>query len=144
MTEAVEVAIELALLARAQAFAVANSLTIALPDVSFSPPSVSKTAKYLRASFLPAETNTLAISVGSDRHYGLLQIDVMHGIGGGEIAPGRIAADIISYFKKETSMSSNGFTVKVFRTPYRGTQLKDGSWTFIPVRVPYETFAIPV
>lgn len=143
MTEAVEVAIELALMGRAQAFAAAQSLGIALPNIAYTPPTVSATAKYLRASFLPADTNTLAVGVGSDQHYGMLQLDVVFGNGGGEIAPARIVAAIISYFKRDTLMTSNGFNVRVSKTPYRGPQLLDGAWTFIPVRIPYNSFANP-
>lgn len=144
MTETVEVAIELALLDRAQEFAAIQNLSIALPDIAFTPPTISKTAKYLRASFMPAETVTLSVGSGSDQHHGLLQLDVVCGAGGGETAPARIAAAAISYFIRETRMSNNGFDVKISKTPYRGPQLRDGAWTFIPVRIPYLTFAIPV
>lgn len=144
MTDAVEVALELALLARAQTFATSQSLGISLPNIEFTPPTADKNAKYLRASFLPADTLSLSVGpTGNDQHYGLMQIDVLYGVGGGEIAPGRIASSVISYFKRGTSMTKDGFKVDVFRTPYRGPQLKDGAWTFIPVRIPYQTFAIP-
>lgn len=143
MTDAVEVAVELALLSRAQAFATANSLTIAMPNISFVPPTVTKTAKYLRASLLPADTETLSIGTGHDQHYGILQMDVFYGVGGGEIAPLRIASALISYFKRETLMSSNGFDVRVYKTPYRGPQMTKDAWASLPVRIPYRTFAIP-
>lgn len=146
MTDAVEVAIESALLARAQAFAAAQSpvLTIALPNVTFTPPAVSPTAKYLRATFLPADSFELGITYSAtNQHYGLFQLDVFYGTGGGEIAPARIAALIIAYFTRGTVMSSSGFKATVFKTPYRGAQVTDGAWTFIPVRIPYQTFAPP-
>lgn len=144
MTEAVEVAIELALLARAQAFATAKSLPIALPNIAFTPPVVSVTAKYLRATILPADTTALGVSYSAtNRHYGLFQIDVFFGVGGGEIAPRRIAADIISYFIRGTDMISNGFKITVPQAPRLGPHTVDGVWTFLPVRIPYEIFAIP-
>lgn len=144
MTDAVEVALELALLARAQTFATSQGLTIALPNIDFTPPAPDKNAKFLRASFLPAETISLSVgSAGKDQHYGLFQIDVFQGIGSGEIASGRIVAAAISYFKRGTAMVRDGFNVDVMRTPYRGPQLKDGAWIFIPVRIPYQAFAIP-
>lgn len=147
MTEAVEVAIELALIDRAQAFATANSLHIAVPNISFTPPVVSPTAKYLRAMILPADTATLGISSSStNQHYGLLQMDVVFGIGGGEVAPRRIAADIISYFIRGTKIPSNGFSIEVLQTPRLGTTMKDPSaaaWMMLPVRIPYNCFAIP-
>ena len=139
MTEAVEVAIELALSSRAQAFAASLSLPIALSNINFTPPA----GNYLRMTFLPADTATLCVGSGSDQHYGILQLDVFSGVGIGEIAPGRIAAEAISYFKRDTLMTSDGFDVRVSKTPYRGPQIRDGSWTFIPVRIPYNTFASP-
>jgi len=143
MTEAVEVAIELALLARAQAFAAANDLAISLPNIEFTPPVVSKTAKYLRATFMPADTARLVIGSGSDQHYGFLQLDVFYGVGGGEIAPGRIAANIISYFKRDTLITSNDVRIRVSRTPLRGPQSSKDAWTMLPVRIPYNCYAIP-
>jgi hypothetical protein len=145
MTEAVEVAIELALLDRAQAFALEQNLPIALPNIKFTPPVVSQTAKYLRATILPADTITLPVGSGSDQHYGLFQMDVFFGAGGGEIAPKRIAAAIVSYFIRGTKMISNGFTVSVLQTPRIGPQINapDGVWTSLPVRIPYQIFAIP-
>lgn len=145
MTEAVEVAIELALLTRAQAFAVSKSLGIALPNIPFDAPTVGRNAKYLRASMLPADTNSLGVSHAStDQHYGYLQMDVFFGAGGGEIEPKRIASDIVSYFIRGTKMIKDSFIVEVLRTPSIGPQLEiDDAWTSIPVRIPYTCFAIP-
>lgn len=144
MTDVVEVAIELALLDRAQAFALDQGLTIALPNISFTPPIVGASAKYLRATILPADTIDLAISYSStSQHYGLFQMDVFSGSGSGELAPRRIAAAIVNYFKRGTDMFSNGFKVNVPMTPRIGPQTMDGTWAMLPVRIPYQTFAIP-
>lgn len=144
MTEAVEVAIELALLDRAQAFATLQNLPIALPNILFESPTPGKAAKYLRATIIPADTTALGVGYfSSNRHYGLFQMDVFYGVGGGEIAPRRIAAEIISYFIRGTRMYSNCFNINVFQTPRLGPQTADGAWTFLPVRIPYQTFAIP-
>jgi len=144
MTEAVEVAIGLALLDRAQAFATAQGLTIALPNIAFTPPTVSKAAKYLRATLLPADTATLGVSNSShDRYYGFLQLDIFYGVGGGEIAPRRIAAAAMSYFIRGTRIQSNGFNVDVLETPKIGPQSIKDSWAMLPLRIPYTCFAIP-
>lgn len=144
MPEKVEVAIEKALLDRSQAFATANNLLIALPNIKFDPPSVSVSAKYLRATLLPADTATIAIAAsGNDQHLGLLQLDVFYGNGGGERAPRRIASDIISYFVRGTRMTVDGFNVDVLQTPRIGPSIKTDSWIFIPVRISYNCFAVP-
>lgn len=141
MSEPVEVAIESALLTRAQAFASAQSLTIALPNVAFTPPVPSPSAKWLKADFLPVPTVTLAVGTGKNQHYGLLQISVFYGLGAGEYAPARIASDVISYFKKDTEVTKDGFIARVWKAPYRGVMMTKDAWTMIPVSIPYICFA---
>lgn len=141
MPEPVEVAINAALIARAQAFATAQGMAISLPNIAFTPPTASATAKWLRATFLPAPTSTLPVGSGSDRYYGILQIDVFHGAGAGEYAPGRIASAVIDYFKRGTTMTKDGFTVRVYRRPSRGPMIVADGWAHIPVSINYEAFA---
>lgn len=141
MPEPVEVAIESALLARATAFATAQALAISLPNIAFTPPTASGTAKWLRATFLPAPTTTLPVGSGSDRYYGIMQIDVFYGQGAGELAPGRIASAVIAYFGKGTEVTKDGFTTRVYRRPSRGPMIKDDPWIMIPVTIPFECFA---
>jgi hypothetical protein len=147
MAEPVEVAIESALLTKAQAFAAAQSpaIAISLPNVAFTPPAQTATAKWLRATFMPAPTSTLPVGSGSDQYYGMLQIDVFYGTGSqgtGEYAPGRIASAVIDYFKRGTPLSKDGFTVRIHKRPYRGPMIIDGSgWVQIPVTIPFECFA---
>jgi hypothetical protein len=144
MPEPVEVAIESALLTRAQAFALAQSLTISLPNVAFTPPVASPTAKWLRASFLPAPSVATGIPYDAHiQHYGIFQVDVFYGLGGGDLAPARIASSVISYFQRGTSVTKDGFTAQVTKSPYRGPTIKDDTWMMIPVSIPYLCFARP-
>lgn len=142
MSDAAEVAIESALLSHAATFANNNSLTISLPNIAFSPPTVSASAKYLRATFLPGPTATLGIGYGSvNQHGGIFQMDVFYAQAAGELAPARIATDIISYFKRGTSLISGSFTVYITKAPYRGPMLKDDPWVMLPVSIPFIAFA---
>lgn len=143
MADAVEVAIEAALLAHAKAFAVVNSLDLSEPNITFNPPTPGKTAKWLRATFLPADTQTLPVGAGDNRYYGILQIDVFYGIGGGEIAPARIAVLIIDHFKRGTTLTRDGFTVQILEQPYRRPSIKDDAWLMVPVRIRFTCFANP-
>jgi hypothetical protein len=140
MAETVEVAIEYALLQRLEAFATANGLSnaIAMPNVAFTPPTPGQNVKWLRATFLPADTVGLGVSdSSSNQHYGFLQVDVFHGLGAGELAPLRIAAALIAYFKRGTTVTKDGFTAQIWKTPFRAPMLKDDSWVNVPVRIPY-------
>lgn len=146
MAEPVEVAIDKALIDRAQKFAAEQSpaIAISLPNIAFTPPEPSKTAKWLRATFLPAPSVEVGIAFNSHvQHYGLLQIDVFYGIGAGEYAPGRIASDIIKYFPRGLRLSQDGISTLINRAPYRGSLLTSGAWTQIPVSIPYLCFARP-
>jgi hypothetical protein len=140
MSDAVEVAIEGALLAHAQGFADANSLTIAMPSKSFTPPSVASTAKWLRATYEP-DVETISIGAGDNKHSGMLIIDCFYGQGAGELAPSRIASAVIAYFKRGTALTRDGFTVRILKAPRRRPLIKDDPWVFVPVRIEYCAFA---
>lgn len=144
MAEPVEVAIKKALLDRAISFAATQSpaVAIALPNVASVPPVATPTAKWLRVTFLPAPTVGLGVnSKSSNQHYGIMQIDAIYGVGAGEYAPGRLAALVINEFKFETSVSLDGFTTRIWKPPFFGPLIKDDTWFFIPVSIPYVSFA---
>lgn len=138
MPEPVEVAIESALLTRAQAFATTQGIAIALPNVAFTPPEASPTAKWLRTTFLPAPSFETGIAWNAhNQHYGLMQLDVFMGQGSGEYAPGRLASAAITYFAQGTVMTKDGVSVRVTKQPYRGPIIVDGSgwrWCQFPFR----------
>lgn len=147
MPEPVEVAIESALLTCAQAFATAQALAISLPNVAFPGKNPDGSDKpmpdnYLRATFLPAPTANLSVGSGSGRYYGIMQIDVFYKQNTGELAPGRIASAVISYFERGTVMTKDDFTVRINKRPYRGPMIVDGSGRVqIPVTIPFDCFA---
>lgn len=141
MPDPVEVAIEAALLAHLGIFAAAQSpvITIAQPNIAFTPPSpVTPSARWLRATFLPVPS-TRIIS-GPNTHAGLFQVDVFYGAGGGPLAPGRVASALIEHFRDER-LTRDGITVQVNALPYRDSMVTDAPWVFVPVRVPYQCFA---
>ncbi len=151
MAEPVEVAIESALLTKAQAFAAAQSpaIAISLPNIAFTAPESKVTVggavtygKYLRASFLPAPSFETGIAWNAhNQHYGIFQLDVFYGQGAGEYAPGRVVSAAIAYFARGTKLTKDGFTVLINKVPYRGPMIKDDPWMMIPVSVPYLCFA---
>lgn len=141
MSDAAEVAIEAALLAQAQAFADAQSLTIAMPNIAYTPPTPTRTAKWLRASFFPVPTETLSVAPGTNQHGGLFQIDCYAGAEGGEMLVARLAAAAIAYFKRGTSLSRDGFTIRILKAPYRTPLRRDDAWVAISVRIEFLCFA---
>ena len=144
MPEPVEVAINAALIARAQAFATAQGIAISLPNIAFTPPTAGQNVKWLRATFLPAPSFETGIAWNAhNQHYGVFQLDVFYGQGAGEYAPGRLASAIIAYFARGTVLTKDGVSVRVVKQPYRGQMIKDDPWQMLPVSVPYLSFARP-
>lgn len=142
MPDAVEVAIESALLNRLNALVLSPSVPISLPNIPFTPPAEGQGACWLRATFLPATSTALSVDYeGSNQHYGIFQVDVFYGQGGGELAPGRIATAILAWFKRGLALTKDGFTVQVTRLPYRKQMIRDDPWMMIPVCIPYQAFA---
>lgn len=141
MAEAVEVAIELALLERATAFAGAQSLPLSVPNRTYDPTDGSN---WLRASFMPAPSFSMGIPFSApNQHYGLLQIDVFVPLDKGDAGARRIGALAVAYFKRGTVMSKEGFDVTIFDTPRMAASLEYGKWWQVPVTIPYKNFAPP-
>lgn len=147
MAELPEVAIEMALLERATAFAQAQSLPLAVPNVDFTPPA-AKTGntygKYLRFTYMPAPSDASLIAFNSHvTHSGLVQIDAFMGAGAGEPALARIASAAIAYFPRGLQVAKDGFKVRIDRAAYRGPLIIQDAWAMVPVTVPWICFARP-
>lgn len=155
MSEPVNAAIEKALLDKAIAFAAAQSLSISLQNGvgtdgrHFKKPAPSKTISWLRATVLPAPALSMGISYSAHvKHYGLLQIDVIRGEGGGTMEMTRIVAAIREYFPMGLRMTEGNFVVEVhpyaMRVVAQGPLMNDSpGWVKIPVSVPWICFEKP-
>lgn len=142
MANAIEVATEKALIDRLIAYATSPDVQVSVPNVSFTMPQAGQNVWWLRGTFLPAETFALGVSyTATNQHYGIFQIDVFFGEESGEYAPGRIATDLIAWFKRGTKLTQDGFKVEMIRPPWRSRLIKDSPWVIIPVNVPYIAFA---
>lgn len=151
MTVPVEAAIETALMARATAFAAAQSLTIAVSNnpVNGTIPAPSQTARYLEAWVLPYPTITTAIPYNAtNQYYGVLQINIYQGMGGGSVPMKRIVGAIAAYFPIGLTLNQDGFEISIKSTTAKkvvteGPMIKSDPWMMIPVSVPYLCFAKP-
>ena len=158
MPELINAAIEKALLDKAIAFAAAQDpvLTISVENGlgadgrHFTKPAPSKTAMYLRASVLPAPTLKMGIAHNSnEQHYGLLQVDVIRGLGGGTVPMKRTVAALRAFFPMGLALTESGFTIQVLpfaqkRAVAEGPLMSDGDgWVKIPVSIPWVCFEKP-
>lgn len=152
-------AIEKALLDKAIAFAAAQSpaLQISLQNgigadgKHFSPPKPEKNKSWLRATVLHAHALTTGIPYTSHvHHHGLLQVDVMRGIGGGALPMVKIVGAIRQYFPMGLVMPLEDFLIRVSPLPgsrrvvSQGPLMNDSeSWAKIPVSIPWICFEQP-
>jgi len=142
MVDSVEVSIESALIDRLVAFCASPAIPLALPNIAFVKPAVGSNVFWLKADFLPADSFSPSIDFGADvQHYGLMQVSVFYGQGAGELAPARLASRVIELFPRGHQLIKNGFTIAMWRHPFRGRMILDDTWVMIPVSVPYITFA---
>lgn len=153
MPEPVNAAIEKALLDKAIAFAANQSpvLTISLQNgvgadgKHFTKPAPAKDAQWLRATVLPAPALTTGIAFDAHvKHYGLLQIDVIRGVGGGTLPMGRTVAAIRAFFPMGLTMTQDDFAAQVLPLPgslrvvAQGPLMNDDpGWVKIPVSIPW-------
>lgn len=157
MPEPIDAAIEKALLDKAKAFAVAQSLTISVENGlgadgrHFKKPTiVDKTEQWLRASVLPIPTVTTGISFDAHaQHWGFLQIDVIRALGGGTLPIKRTISAIRGYFPMGLTLTQDGFEIQISpfvmkRVVSQGPLMEDGpGWMKIPVSIPWVCFAKP-
>jgi hypothetical protein len=86
-------------------------------------------------------TATLALGSGANQHYGLMQIDAVYGQNAGEPAVRRLAAQIVSLFKRGSVFTKDGYAARIWKAPYLGPLMKDDPWVFVPVSIPFIAFA---
>lgn len=144
MADAVEVAIESALLNRLGLLTLSPVVAVALPNVKFPEPAAVPGARWMRAAFLPADSFAIGIANNAhNQHHGLLQVAVFGYLGDGDLAPRRVAAAVVSWFKRGTACTKDGFVATVYDTPRVRGGVKDDPWWMIPVSIPYRCFARP-
>lgn len=144
MADAVEVAIESALLNRLTALTFIPPIPVSLPNVSFTPPTVGPGIRWLQATFLPADSFAIGIADNAhNQHYGLLQVSVFGFQGEGDYASRRVATMVGGWFKRGTQCSKDGFIATVYDVPRIGQGVRDDPWWMVPVSIPYRSFARP-
>lgn len=81
-------------------------------------PSVA--TAYLEADILPAQAIQASLGdTGYNRQSGIYQVTVCYPVGQGDVPAITIADAIIAHFKRGTSLTESGLTVRVSGPPYR-------------------------
>lgn len=157
MPEPVDAAIEKALLDKAIAFATAQSPPLrisvqnglAADGKPFQPPANAPTAQWLKAAVLPAPPRILGIAFDADvQHYGLLQIDVVQGVGGGTVPMKRLVSAIRDFFTMGLILTQDDFNVEVQPHSMQAVAPsplieESPGWVKIAVSIPWLCFERP-
>lgn len=139
----IEATISGLLLAHVAELELSPPLAVAYPDRPFTPPDDEG---WLRVTLLPAATIELGPGyAASDKHQGLLQIDVFYPRGGGEPRIARTADLVIAHFLRGTKLTDHdsGLIVELTKPASRTDIRRDDPWAFIPVRIPWLCLSTP-
>lgn len=116
-----------------------DRLPIAWPNTNFTAPT---TNRFLRVQFIPNQTERRFIGSNEPHlYYGLLQVSVMWGQNEGETLPRNAAAQIVSHFPTDLSLSRDGLSVRITKRPALADLMIDGSRVQIPVTIEWECLA---
>ena len=129
--------IQAALDLKLSSFANMQDYPVAWTDVKFTPTNVP----YLSASFIPAETDTVGLSVNDvDDNKGIYQINVNTPKGGGTADQRVIVSNVLTEFAKATVTSFNTSDVLIEQSWASAAFDRNDSWVTVPVSVRYRLF----
>lgn len=109
------------------------TLPVAMPDVSFNPPS---DGRYLRVDLFSNAPFWEGLTSGRIDQ-GLLQISIVWPKGQGIIAPRRAAKAVMDHFPKGLRLFGPATRVTVNREPWAASPIMDDSETLTPITIPW-------
>ena len=138
MATGIEASIVEGLLARLATLTLSPAMSVAYPNVEFTPPEDG----YLRAQHFPNTTNQITLGdTGENRHIGLFQVDVFWPKGAGEIAPKERAALVAAHFKRGTTITQDGLAIRIIQPPTVSGIINGDRFVQVPVTIPYQVDA---
>ncbi len=111
---------------------------IAYPGVVFDVPEDG----HLRATFMPTDPVALSVDFGgTNRHQGLLQVDIFRPVNTSEITMREAADEIAEHFARGTRLTSSGFQIDIIEPPTVGPFLSEEAYNMLPVRIRWRCLA---
>lgn len=133
-----ETSIAEALLARLATLTLSPAMPVAYPNVTFTPPA----AGYLRATHVPNTANQVTLGTsGKNRHLGIFQVDVFLPINGGISTPMEKAGAVAAHFKRGTTLTRDGISIRIVRPPEIRPALQSAPYLQVPVIIRYQADA---
>ena len=119
----------------ARLVAIASPLPTEWENVTFTPPA---TGAYQAADLLPASPENPTLGATHHREIGIFQIMLLYPLAGGSGPAYAKAVAIQAWFPRGLSLSGDGITVRIPRTPTIGPKRINGDRFCVPVSVRYE------
>ena len=130
--------IETALFTRVASLVLSPALTVAWPNVEFTPPTEEA---YLQVDHLPNNAQRLFLLTDDPEQWiGILQITVVSPTGQGSIGPSDIADLVSTHFKADTRLIEGDVVVDVTKDPDIRPAAPDGAWWRLPIDISYQSF----
>jgi hypothetical protein len=127
-----------ALLAQLATLTLSPAMSVAYPNVNFPPP----TAGYLRATHVPNTVNQVTLgTTGKNRFAGIFQVDVFLPINGGISTPMEKAGAVAAHFKRGTTLTKDGISVRIVRPPEIRPAIASAPYLQVPVIIRYQADA---
>lgn len=114
-------------------WAVANSLTVAWENVTFTAPADA----YVRAFLLPEPTLSQTLDKTHRRYAGILQADLVMPINGGASPAETLLASLLTAFAPATSFTESGVRIYIPEPASAAPALSESSRYIVPVSIPY-------
>lgn len=120
------------LLARCETLSVGTPvLPVAMPEMSFTPPTDNK---YLRVDFFANKPAWEGLGPET-MDQGLLQVVVVWPWRRGIVAPRRIARDVMSHFPKGLDLTGSGVKVTINKAPWAASPILEEPVSMTPVTI---------
>lgn len=110
-----------------QTFGNAQNISIAYPNVDFTPGS----APYLRVNLLFAASENIGLEIVNQP--GVLQVDVMYRDGLGVIMAANLADALVNHLPRNRRIQAGSYCVLFNSRGYVSPPLVDGGWVQMPV-----------
>lgn len=129
--------ISIALNQRVQAYATANSRSVAYENIGYTPTTGTP---FIRPTVLPVDTVQAGLgSKGQEFHDGIFQVDVFWPVDQQKALALAEADSIADYFARGLTLTYNGVNVRI-GTASIGASNRENSWYQIPVLIDYHSF----
>lgn len=138
MATGIEARITEALHTRLAALTLSPTMSVAWPDIDFTPPA----AGYLRPTHVPNTVRQATLgSAGKNRYRGIYQVSVFWQRNAGELVPREKADLVAAHFKRGTVLTNGGLSIRIYAPPVVAQTMQDGAYTHTPVTIRYQVDA---